>query len=207
MKATRAKRRQTVKTPMMAMMWRRMARRRSAKAWRGSDAAADMNLLREPQEVIVELSEQVLLELSGNRELHQLRYPTFIVCTHPNFQLRAIEGLAAIKGTALKELDLSNNKLMVLDALEQFSTLKTLKATRNLIAEVTIERLPRLKPPGFVAQQAGWHPRPDGLQGARLPQSLAQPHRHAPRLGDVARRLGELQERVAAAAEEARPLV
>ena len=107
--------------------------------------AADMNLLREPQEVIVELSEQVLLELSGNRKLHQLRYPTFIVCTHPNFQLRAIEGLAAIKGTALKELDLSNNKLMVLDALEQFSTLKTLKATRNLIAEVTIERLPRLR--------------------------------------------------------------
>ena len=93
--------------------------------------AADMNLLREPQEVIVELSEQVLLELSGNRKLHQLRYPTFIVCTHPNFQLRAIEGLAAIKGTALKELDLSNNKLMVLDALEQFTTLKTLKATRT----------------------------------------------------------------------------
>lgn len=107
--------------------------------------AADLNLLREPQEVIVELSEPVLQELAGSRKLHQLRYPTYIVCTHPNFQLRAIDGLAAVKGPALKELDLSNNKLMVLDALEQFSTLKTLKATRNLISEVTIERLPRLR--------------------------------------------------------------
>ena len=107
--------------------------------------ANDLNLLRDPQDVVVELSEPVLQELAGARKLHQLRYPTYIVCTHKNFQLRAIEGLAAIKGTALKELDLSNNKLMVLDALEQFSTLKTLKATRNLIAEVTIERLPRLR--------------------------------------------------------------
>ena len=108
--------------------------------------AADLNLLRDPEEVIVELTEPILQELAGHsRKLHQLRYPTYIVCTHPNFQLRAIEGLVAIKGTALKELDLSNNKLMVLDALEQFSTLKTLKATRNLIAEVTIERLPRLR--------------------------------------------------------------
>ena len=87
--------------------------------------AADLNLLREPQEVIVELSEPVLQELSGARKLHQLRYPTYIVCTHKNFQLRAIDGLAAVKGTALKELDLSNNKLMVLDALEQFSTVRS----------------------------------------------------------------------------------
>jgi len=107
--------------------------------------ANELNLLRDPDEVIVELTEDELQRLAGNRKLHQLRYPTYIVCTHENFQLRSLEGLMAVKGTALKELDLSNNKLMVIDALEQFATLKTLKATRNLIAEVTIERLPRLK--------------------------------------------------------------
>ena len=107
--------------------------------------ATQLNLLRDPQDVIVELTEPVLQELAGARKLHQLRYPTYVVCTHPNFQLRAVEGLMALKGTALKELDLSENKLMVLDALEQFTTLKTLKAVRNEIAEVTIERLPRLR--------------------------------------------------------------
>ena len=45
--------------------------------------------------------------------------PRYVSCTHPNFQLRSVEGLSAIKGTALKELDLSLNKLVVLDALEQ----------------------------------------------------------------------------------------
>jgi len=44
-----------------------------------------------------------------------------------------------------QELDLSGNKLMVLDGLEQFSTLKVLRAARNQITEVTIEKLPRLK--------------------------------------------------------------
>ena len=34
---------------------------------------------------------------------------------------------------------------MVLDGLEQFSTLKVLRAARNQITEVTIEKLPRLK--------------------------------------------------------------
>ena len=122
------------------------AAKKKKRVVRKRRTAADLNLLRDPEDVIVELTEPVLQELAGHsRKLHQLRYPTYIVCTHRNFQLRAIEGLVAIKGTALKELDLSNNKLMVLDALEQFSTLKTLKATRNLIAEVTIERLPRLR--------------------------------------------------------------
>ena len=107
--------------------------------------ASELNLLRDPDDIIVELTEAELQRLAGTRKLHQLRYPTYIVCTHENFQLRDISGLQAVKGTALKELDLSHNKLMVVDALEQFSTLKTLKATRNLIAEVTIERLPRLK--------------------------------------------------------------
>ena len=108
-------------------------------------SSADLNLLRNPTEKVVELTEPVLMELAGGRKLHQLRYPTHVVCTHPNFQLRSIEGLQAIKGTALKELNLSNNKLMVLDALEQFSTLKTLIASRNEIEEVTVEKLPRLK--------------------------------------------------------------
>lgn len=108
-------------------------------------AADELNLLRDPTDVVVELTEPVLQELAGAKKLHQLRYPTYVVCTHPNFQLRSIEGLQAIKGTALKELNLSHNKLMVLDALEQFSTLKTLRATRNQIAELTIEKLPRLK--------------------------------------------------------------
>lgn len=56
-----------------------------------------------------------------------------------------MEGLQTVKGTALKELDLSDNKLVVLDNLEQFSTLKTLKARNNLIADVTIEKLQRLQ--------------------------------------------------------------
>ena len=107
--------------------------------------ASDLNLLQDPQDVVVELTADVIEELSGRKKLHQLRYPTFIVCTHPNFQLRSIEGLQAVKGTALKELDLSNNRLLVLDGLEQFSTLKVLKAAHNEIAEVTIEKLPRLK--------------------------------------------------------------
>ena len=119
--------------------------KKKRKGVRKRKTAGDLNLLREPADVVVELSEPVLQELAGARKLHQLRYPTYIVCTHPNFQLRAIEGLQAVKGTALKELDLSNNKLVVLDALEQFSTLKRLKATRNIISEVTIEKLPRLK--------------------------------------------------------------
>ena len=107
--------------------------------------ASDLNLLEDPQDVVVELTADVLEELSGHKKLHQLRYPTFIVVTHPNFQLRSIEGLQAVKGTALKELDLSNNRLLVLDGLEQFSTLKVLRAAHNEIAEVTIEKLPRLK--------------------------------------------------------------
>ena len=96
--------------------------------------ASDLNLLQDPQDVVVELTADVLEELSGRKKLHQLRYPTFIVCTHPNFQLRSIEGLQAVKGTALKELDLSNNRLLVLDGLEQFSTLKVLRAAHNEIA-------------------------------------------------------------------------
>ena len=106
--------------------------------------ASDLNLVADPQDVVVELSVSVLEELSGHRKLHQLRYPTYIVLTHPNFQLRSIEGLQAVKGTALKELDLSHNKILVLDALEQFATLKVLRAAHNQIAEVTIEKLPRL---------------------------------------------------------------
>ena len=81
--------------------------------------SAELNLLCDPDNVIVELTESELQRLAGARKLHNLRYPTYIVCTHHNFQLRAIEGLQAVKGTALKELDLSHNKLMVLDALEQ----------------------------------------------------------------------------------------
>lgn len=107
--------------------------------------AKELNLLADPTDVVVELTEAVLEELSGNRKLHQLRYPTYIVLTHPNFQLRSIEGLRAVKGTALKELDVSNNRLMVLDGLEQFATLKVIRASHNEITEVTIERLPRLK--------------------------------------------------------------
>jgi hypothetical protein len=85
--------------------------------------ASDLNLLRDPEEIIVDLTEEELQRLAGGRKLHNLRYPTYIVCTHENFQLRALDGLQAIKGTALKELDLSHNKLMVLDALEQVRTL------------------------------------------------------------------------------------
>ena len=81
--------------------------------------ASELNLLRDPADIIVELTEVELQRLSKVRKLHQLRYPTYIVCTHENFQLRDISGLQAIKGTALKELDLSHNKLMVIDALEQ----------------------------------------------------------------------------------------
>ena len=88
--------------------------------------------MRDPEDVVVELTESELHRLAGTHKLHQLRYPTYIVCTHENFQLRAIEGLQAIKGTALKELDLSHNKLMAIDALEQFSTLKTLKGVGGL---------------------------------------------------------------------------
>ena len=79
--------------------------------------ASDLNLVDDPQDVVVELSVSVLEELSGHRKLHQLRYPTYIVLTHPNFQLRSIEGLQAVKGTALKELDLSHNKILVLLSL------------------------------------------------------------------------------------------
>ena len=94
--------------------------------------AAELNLLADPQDIVVELTESVLDELSGAKKLHQLRYPTYIVCTHNNFQLRSVEGLRAIKGTALKELDLSHNKLMRIDSLDQFSTLKVLKVTHNI---------------------------------------------------------------------------
>ena len=64
--------------------------------------ADELNLLKAPMDVIVELTEATLEELADNRKLHQLRYPTYLVFTHPNFQLRAIDGLRAIKGTALK---------------------------------------------------------------------------------------------------------
>ena len=115
------------------------------KRGRRRRTANDLNLVSDPTDVVVELTEPVLQELSGSRKVHQLRYPTYIVLTHPNFKLRSVEGLQAVKGTALKELDLSHNKLIALDNLEQFSTLKTLRASHNLIAEVTIEKLPRLK--------------------------------------------------------------
>ena len=115
------------------------------KGIRKRRSAAELNLLRDPTDIVVELTESVLQELAGAKKLHQLRYPTYIVCTNANFQLRALDGLRAIKGTALKELDLSFNKLMVLDGLEQFSTLKTLKVRNNHITEVTIEKLPRLR--------------------------------------------------------------
>jgi hypothetical protein len=108
---------------------------------RARKTAEELNLLRDPTEKIVELTEPILQELAGAKKLHQLRYPTYVVCTHPNFQLRSIEGLVSIKGTALKELNLSDNKLMVLDSLDQFSTLKILKASRNEIFEVVIEKL------------------------------------------------------------------
>ena len=106
--------------------------------------ASDLNLLQDPQDVVVELTVGVLEELSGGKKLHQLRYPTFIVLTHPNFQLRSIEGLQAVKGTALKELDLSNNKLLVLDGLEQFSTLKARLASH---ANPALESRGRLRSP------------------------------------------------------------
>ena len=64
--------------------------------------ADELNLLKAPMDVIVELTEATLEELADNRKLHQLRYPTYLVFTHPNFQLRATDGLRAIKGTALK---------------------------------------------------------------------------------------------------------
>lgn len=104
----------------------------------GTASISTKNLLRDPDEVVVELTEGVLQELAGPKKLHQLRYPTcvaiastavpylystpphrYVVCTHPNFELCAIDGLTAIKGTALKELDLASNRLTVLDALEQ----------------------------------------------------------------------------------------
>ena len=118
---------------------------RKRRLLRARKTAEELNLLRDPTEKIVELTEPILQELAGAKKLHQLRYPTYVVCTHPNFQLRSIEGLVSIKGTALKELNLSDNKLMVLDSLDQFSTLKILKASRNEIFEVVIEKLPRLK--------------------------------------------------------------
>ena len=59
---------------------------------------AELNLLRDPDDVIVELTEAELQRLAGARKLHSLRYPTYIVCTHQNFQLRAIEGLQAVGG-------------------------------------------------------------------------------------------------------------
>ena len=118
---------------------------RSSGPRRRRRTAAELNLLSDPQDIVVELTESVLDELSGAKKLHQLRYPTYIVCTHNNFQLRSVEGLRAIKGTALKELDLSQNKLMRIDSLEQFSTLKVLKVTHNLLKEVLIEKLPRLR--------------------------------------------------------------
>ena len=72
------------------------AAKKKKRVVRKRRTAADLNLLRDPEDVIVELTEPVLQELAGHsRKLHQLRYPTYIVCTHRNFQLRAIEGLVA----------------------------------------------------------------------------------------------------------------
>lgn len=98
------------------------AEKKKRKGVRRRRTGAELNLLRDPDDIVVELTEAELQRLAGTRKLHQLRYPTYIVCTHENFQLRAIEGLQAIKGTALKELDLSHNKLMAIDALEQVRT-------------------------------------------------------------------------------------
>ena len=77
---------------------------RKRRGLRARKTAEELNLLRDPTEKIVELTEPILQELAGAKKLHQLRYPTYVVCTHPNFQLRSIEGLVSIKGTALKEL-------------------------------------------------------------------------------------------------------
>ena len=49
------------------------------------------------------------------------------------------DGLLEPRATSVRALI-----VCVCNGAWQFSTLKTLKATRNLIAEVTIERLPRL---------------------------------------------------------------
>ena len=110
-----------------------------------------------------------LEELADNRKLHQL-VPTYPSRTptqprrrptgardqghraqgtrgRPRRPCRAAAALPPRPSAPLRrqELDLSGNKLMVLDGLEQFSTLKVLRAARNQITEVTIEKLPRLK--------------------------------------------------------------
>ena len=125
-------------------------------------------------DVIVELTEATLEELADNRKLHQLRYPTYLAsrtptsscarptgCARPRARAQGTRGrprrpcraaaapppraAATLRPARRQELDLSGNKLMVLDGLEQFSTLKVLRAARNQITEVTIEKLPRLK--------------------------------------------------------------
>ena len=133
--------------------------------------ADELNLLKAPMDVIVELTEATLEELADNRKLHQLRYRRHLVfrassCARPTGCVRSraprsrharppappVPRRAAPprrQGPSAplrrQELDLSGNKLMVLDGLEQFSTLKVLRAARNQITEVTIEKLPRLK--------------------------------------------------------------
>ena len=70
---------------------------------RGRRSAARLNLISDPEDVIVELDEATLEELAANKKLSSCQYPTYIFLTHPNFQLRLIDGLSAVKGSSLKE--------------------------------------------------------------------------------------------------------
>ena len=141
--------------------------------------ADELNLLKAPMDVIVELTEATLEELADNRKLHQLRYPTYLVFTHPNFQLRATDGLRAIKGTALK-------------ARAAARAARAAPPRRRRAAAATLRPAP---PPGArpVGQQADGARRPRAVQHAQGAARRAQPdHR-----GD---------DREAAAAEDPRPL-
>ena len=142
--------------------------------------ADELNLLKAPMDVIVELTEATLEELADNRKLHQLRYPTYLVFTHPNFQLRATDGLRAIKGTALKARAAAR------------AARAAPPPRRRRAAAATLRPAP---PPGArpVGQQADGARRPRAVQHAQGAARRAQPdHR-----GD---------DREAAAAEDPRPL-
>ena len=65
---------------------------RSSGPRRRRRTAAELNLLSDPQDIVVELTESVLDELSGAKKLHQLRYPTYIVLYEPRGAGPAISG-------------------------------------------------------------------------------------------------------------------
>ena len=105
-----------------------------------SNAAAPRDADEGEPPIISCLTAELLAEDQSLRS----SYPIAIDLSTPRFQIASVGvGLAAVRESVLRELNLADNALASLDGISRFGALRVLKAPRNRLREATL-RCPRL---------------------------------------------------------------